>query len=112
GTIAVSFGVVQALHTGPFLPEQLGDYLAYSVKALSLILPLHLGLQACAWTVGALRLRGRQDYPALRWAAPAVGALLIVTPISLPSQAAPALRVLQQVWLWPLNAALGAGLVP
>jgi len=112
GTVAVSFGVVQALHTGPFLPEQLGDYLSYSVKALSLMLPLHFGLQACAWTLGALRLRGRQDYPALRWSAPALGALLVVTPLSLPSQAAVVLRVLQQPWLWPLNAALAAAFVP
>src|SRR5205823_1038836 len=69
-------------------------------------------LQACAWTVGALRLRGRQDYPLLRWSAPALGALLIVTPLSLPSQAAPLLRLLQQPWLWPINAALAAAFVP
>jgi hypothetical protein len=112
GAIAICFGVVQAQHTGAFAPEQLLDYLAYSWRGLSLIIPLHLGLQALAWTVGALRLRGRQDYPALRWSAPAVGAVLVLTPLALPSSALLAPRLLQQPWLWPLNAALGAGFVP
>jgi hypothetical protein len=112
GTIAICFGVVQARHTGAFAPEQLLDYLTYSLRGLSLIIPLHLGLQALAWAVGALRLRGRTDYPWLRWSAPAVGAVLVLTPLALPSQALPALRLLQQPWLWPLNAELGAGFVP
>ena len=112
GTIAVCFGVVQAQHTGTFAPEQIFDYLWYSLRGVTLMIPLHLGIQALAWTVGALRLRGRQDYPALRWAAPAVGAVLILTPLSLPSTAAPLARLLTQLWLWPLNTALAAGFGP
>ena len=114
GTIAICFAVVQTQPAGrgTVTPVQLAQYLTYSLRGLSLILPLHLGLQALAWTVGALRLRGRQDYPLLRWSAPAVGALLVVTPLALPSQAAPVFRLLQQPWLWPLNAALGAAFVP
>jgi hypothetical protein len=111
GTIAVCFGVVQAAHTGPFAPERLIDYLTYSLQGLSLVLPLHLGLQALTWTVGALRLRGRADYPLLRWSAPALAALLLLTPLTLPATLAPLLRLLQQPWLWPLNLALGAGFV-
>ena len=111
-TIAVCFGVVEAGLTGPFTLPAMAGYLRYALRGLSLILPLHLGLQASAWAVGALRLRGRHDYPSLRWLAPAVGALLVITPLIWPTPASPAIAVLQQPWLWPLNAALGAAFAP
>ena len=113
GTIAICFGVVEArLAGGQLSPDKVAGYLTYSLTGLSLVLPLHLGLQAAAWAVGALRLRGRRDYPILRWTAPALVVLLALTPVALSAGAVTAGTVLQQPWLWPLNAVLRAGFVP
>lgn len=105
-TVAICFGVVQARFPGEFDPAQIVDVLRYTGQALSVVLPLHLALQAAAWAVGALRLRGQSASPAWGWAAPALLALLALTPALLSSAAAPLDRVLLQPWLWPLRAAL------
>jgi hypothetical protein len=113
GTVGICFGVVEArLAGGQLSPDKVAGYLTYSLTGLGLVLPLHLALQAAAWAVGALRLRGRRDYPILRWTAPVLLGLLIITPVVLAGGAVTAGSALQQPWLWPLYAALRAAFVP
>jgi hypothetical protein len=91
----------------------IGDIFLYAVsglRALSLFFPLHLGLLALLWTLGALRLQGNHER---RWLPRLVliGILLAVGGL-IGSLKVPAwVELLTHVWqavLWPMNYPLQA----
>ncbi len=116
GTVAICFGVVQAHVGSEITPAQIAEFFTYPLQGLSLVLPLHFALQAGAWAVGALRLRGRRAAPIYAWAAPLVALVLALTALAPSLFGAPVnawfSRLLEQGLLWPLRAALATAFLP
>ena len=72
-------------------------YTGHGLRALGIVLPLHVLILALIWSAGALRLHGRESRPLLRWL-PIVVVLIM------------GLALLSGWWraaAWPLMAAFG-----
>jgi hypothetical protein len=105
GAVILSFTLVEFGPRQVLPPLMLVQYLGAALRALSLVVPLQMALQAAVWGIGALRLgpRGRggaRENLWLRLAAPLLGLVLlasllvpgagsvVLVPIRLPLQAA------------------------
>jgi hypothetical protein len=125
GAIILSFALVEWQLQNQVSILQVFAYLSASLRALALILPLHMAVQAALWGLGALRLRKRPQQPWLRWVFPLVflivlaGVLVpglgayLLAPLSLPLEAAFLTGISRLDWLVGLGLSLlylGAGL--
>jgi hypothetical protein len=105
GAIVISFTLVElTLERGVDFPHLI-SYFSTSLRALAIVLPLQMALQAIAWGIGALRLRRswRRGAELLVWLRPAVLALglALLTGILLPDLRAAIIMPLS----FPLEAA-------
>lgn len=62
--VTFGFAMVESQLGGNVAFSDLFQYIASGLRALSVFFPLHLGLLALLWTLGALRLRGNREW---RW---------------------------------------------
>jgi hypothetical protein len=85
-------------------------YVASGLRALSAFLPLHLGLLALLWALGALRLHGDREW---RWlpSLTLIGIVLLISSLVCGIESPALTGVVTPVWqaiLWPLNYPLQA----
>ncbi len=76
GAVIAAFGLVELEISGRVSVLQFGLYLAAALRALTIVLPLQAALLAAVWGLGARRLHGQSDWPALIFASPALAVLL------------------------------------
>ena len=94
GAIILSFALTEWRLQNQVSILQIFIYLDASLRALALILPLHMAVQAALWGLGALRLRRRPPPSWLRWSFPLV-LLIVLASLLVP--------VLGEFLLFPLN---------
>ncbi len=110
GAVILSFALMEAALPHLVSILDLLAYFAASLRALAVVLPLQMGLQAGLWGLGALRLRRDRPPGKLQWLRLAVlipGLGLLAT-FFLPSWRAIVLAPLT----FPLQAAFGEALSP
>ena len=80
GALAVTlgFGVVEANSPNGLTTADLPRYLLAGLRIVSLVLPLHLGLNALVWALGVYRLGGARQVPRLFWLPVTLIALVLV----------------------------------
>ncbi len=109
-SVIFGFAVVESQLAGAVEITDLVRYLIAGLRALSLILPLHLGSLALLWALGAARLQGAREWRWLPWAAP-LGTMLamvgLVGMIRAPQIAQLFVRVGHALF-WPIYFALQA----
>jgi hypothetical protein len=69
GAVVLGYALLEAQTPGDLTAADLPRYFLAGVRMLLVAIPLHLGLHSLAWSVGALRLRGKRRIPWLRWMA-------------------------------------------
>ncbi len=108
--IIIAFALVESNpHPGLILLRMVG-YFGAGLRALGIILPLHMGLQAALWGIGAWRLKckpgqHKQIQSGLRMTAPVLLLLLIIS-LLIPGLNSALLSPL----ILPLQAAFGGGI--
>lgn len=75
--VVLGYAQVEIALGGDIGAEHLPRYLAFGLRALSVVAPLHLGLLALTWSAGLYRLQGDRERPRLRLALPAAAALVL-----------------------------------
>lgn len=105
GSVILGYAVLEAQSPRGLGIRDLPLYLLAGVRMLLVAFPLHLTVQSLAWSVGAWRLQGKRDLPALRWLAPAITVLLVAGWIL----TGPGPGVNPPVWLWPVDYPVRAG---
>ncbi|RPI22286.1 MAG: hypothetical protein EHM70_23990, partial [Chloroflexota bacterium] len=106
GAVVLAYGLFEIEAARELSWADLPFYLVAGIRMWIVAVPLHLGLQALAWAVGAWRLHGVRERPALSWAAPGL-ALIVFGGWALagaPGQAG------IPSWFWPLAHPIVAGL--
>ncbi len=101
--VVLCFSSLQLTEKGPFLWSYLPRYWLAAFSVTSIILPLHLSFKAGVYTLGALRLRGNQDIPALAWLP--IGFALIMISLGFTNQGL--LRIILWPVIFPLSASFG-----
>lgn len=76
--VTFSFCILQLTQGVGIIWSQFPFYILSGLRAVSIMLPLHLGLMAITYVVGALRLRRNQELPFLRLIPISVGAGLLL----------------------------------
>jgi len=99
--VTLSFSILQLTYPAGLIAANLPLYLLAALRAVSVMLPLHLALMTFTYIFGVIRLRGEKDLPYLRLIPLGVGAILLLL-----SRYDPAFL---RIFLWPLIYPLQAG---
>ncbi len=76
-SVVLVIASLQIAEGGRVAWKELPFYWMVSIRMAIIVLPLHLSLMALDYALGALRLRGGQDIPAIHWIALSFGLILI-----------------------------------
>jgi hypothetical protein len=110
-TIVFSFSLVEWRLRGVVSITDIPEFFAASFRALTIVVPLQMALQAGLWSIGAVRLRGAFDLPWLRWLSPGTAVILaavwflpglfaaLISPLSFPIQIAFLGNISTGLWL-------------
>jgi hypothetical protein len=109
-SVTFGFAMVEVQLAGNVTFADFFLYVASGLRALSAFFPLHLGLLAVLWALGALRLQGNREW---RWSPRLVviGILLVIGSLVLGIENpewAKSIAPIGQILLWPLDYPLRA----
>jgi hypothetical protein len=107
--IVLGYALVEARSPTELSLVDLPSYLLAGWRILIIVIPLHLGAQSLSWSVGAWRLKGKDERFSLRWAAPVLAVALIGGWFISRLDGG----LLSQIWYWlvgfPILSGLGSG---
>jgi hypothetical protein len=103
GAVTLSFACSQLAVHGRMVWADLPIYLLAGLRAVMVVLPLHLALMTAGYAFGALRLRGGTEIAHLRWIPIVFGVLMIALAITAPK----GLQAISWPVFFPLEAGFG-----
>lgn len=107
--VVLGYALVEARSPTELSLVDLPSYLLAGWRILIIVILLHLGAQSLSWSVGAWRLKGKDERISLRWSAPVLAVALIggwfLTRLGG--------GLLSHIWYWlvgfPILSGLGSG---
>ncbi len=102
-TVTLSFSFLQLAQPAGLIAVNLPYYVLAALRAMSILLPLHLALMTFSYIFGAIRLRGENDLPYLRLVPVSVAAVLLLLSKYNPTF----LRTIFSPLIYPLEAGFG-----
>jgi hypothetical protein len=79
GTVILAFALVEWQWPGEVTISELTAYIQASMRALSIVIPLHAAILAGVWSLGAWRLRWKHEPVSLHFFAPGLSLIWLAT---------------------------------